>query len=863
MHVLSFSSRPWVSLCALVVTLVAAPTAHAQYISPQHPCVDDPVNLIIRAYHSTPCDSFIFGGRVGERQVLIRTLIHEGVYCFAAPFPYPLPIPFGTLPAGPQTINISRHSLVLHTNGTIDSTVADSSISFEVSAVCPPLPTMPADQLPYVDSVLTVPFRPCPESMTTIEMVGHFQNGCGRLVSAANDNGRLSVVLAPSPTPPTVCNEMPARWQAFLPLGFLQTGSHHVEIRFTVLGDYASWPPTSDQSYLGTFDFNVTAPCDTQPELLPYVTSIQVGPDSSAICAGAPIPVSISGSFPNDCYSLRRVEVFDLTMGPMPGVPTVRLTVDDGGCLGRVCLPGPVPWSTTVNLPPLPPGDHGLRVELAQVSCSDSFPPGNLYATSVPFRVGSDSCGTVPTACVAGHWQGGSDCNAFVSTTHPTAQLIFEVLSGTALSGLQGTLKFRELGLMIYDLQPIGPAAGMHLSWIRVDNGVRFVMFADQGAPIPGIAGSTSPVINVTVGPMPVPVPMEDNTGGGIDVFPSAFHLSAEQLLGADIDAQPVPDCVSLGFDSNTTRLAIPTATICLEVGCDFNRDGAADVRDLVLMVRCVNGTGPCPFNPVEHFDCDGNQEFALHDVFCCARNILSGPGCPGCPVDSVRASSGEVMLVDAVVTATGADVTLRVTQPHELGAAVLGIRFPADRYGLAAVELHDPDWIALQQWTTTGASLGLIRLQPTIRLDLSPLEVVLHLQLLPGQTAAGEVRLESGDFSANDGVKLGVAVGEDGRALGGALQLSVSQARPNPFTGETRFTVSLDGNARLEVGIYDIGGRRIARLFRGTKGPGLHVFAWDGRREDGTGAGEGIYFYRVASPGRTVTGKVALLRAR
>jgi hypothetical protein len=472
-----------------------------------------------------------------------------------------------------------------------------------------------------------------------------------------------------------------------------------------------------------------------------------------------------------------------------------------------------------------------------------------MASTSVPFVVQpAESCGVSVFHCLGGAWfgEGLRACHAFIGS-NPTAELAFQVRTNTALSGLQGAFRFVEQGLGIKQIATEGPAVGMHLSWTKTSDGARFVMFAEHGAPIPPGLGAQS-ILKLTLELLPVPA---------MGPAPTMFHLAAESLLGSDIDGNQVPDC-SILYGAPPIPVI---ATICVDLGCDFNQDGVADVRDLVLMVRCINGEGPCPPDAVPHFDCDGDGGFALDDVLCCAGQILQWPGCPDCPG---RSSDGRVELTVPTSTQRGADVAVRLNQPGELGAARLGVRFPTDRYRLAGVDLvEEPDWLELHQASESGASIGLIRIQPTVHTDLTPLEAVLHLELLPGKTPGGEVRLEGSDFSANDGVKLALAQGEIVRALGAALSLAVSPARPNPFTGETRFAVTIDGDARLEVGIYDLAGRRVAQLFRGPKGPGTHTFRWDGRTDDGGEAREGIYFYRVAGAGRMATGKVALLRVR
>jgi hypothetical protein len=615
---------------------------------------------------------------------------------------------------------------------------------------------------------------------------------------------------------------------------------------------------------VGSFGFGVASPCDSLPPggLLPYVDFIHIGParpDSSGpICPAESIQVAIGGRFPNDCFRLARVDLIEYWIGLWPGVvpPVVRLVVDDGGCLGRPCSPGPVPWSTSLTLPPRPSGDYGLTVQLAQVSCADSILPGNLYSTRVPFQVApADSCNPIPWNCLSGHWERDGDeqaCNTFVSQQRP-AQLTLDVTTRVALSGFQGTLRFREPGLQITALETAGSALGMRLSWTATQDGARFVLFADQGAPIPATGATPTPVLRVRLEPAPI--------RASDAAWPAVFHLAAEDLLGADIDARAVIDCSSiLG-----AMVLPPTALICIERPCDFNADGAADVRDLVVMVRCVNGYGACPPDVAALFDCDGDGRFALGDVLCCAVHVLRGPLCPDCPVDSMRVSNGRAELAPPLAIDGGVRVPVRITHPDELGAARLALRFPTDRYRLSNVELvQGSHWLELHQASETGATLGLIRLQPQIEAVVSPpLEAILQLELLPGQTPGGEIRLESAEFSANDGVRLNLERGEVIQALGAALHLALTPARPNPFTGQTRFTVTLDGDAQLEVGIYDLGGRRVARIYHGAKGPGTHAFTWNGRAADGGAAAEGIYFYRVTAAGRSASAKVALLRVR
>jgi hypothetical protein len=64
----------------------------------------------------------------------------------------------------------------------------------------------------------------------------------------------------------------------------------------------------------------------------------------------------------------------------------------------------------------------------------------------------------------------------------------------------------------------------------------------------------------------------------------------------------------------------------------------------------------------------------------------------------------------------------------------------------------------------------------------------------------------------------------------------------PNPFTTATRIEFSLAQRGEAEVAIYDVGGRRVAKLFDGPAEAGRHVVSWNGRTADGRPAPTGVY---------------------
>ena len=70
--------------------------------------------------------------------------------------------------------------------------------------------------------------------------------------------------------------------------------------------------------------------------------------------------------------------------------------------------------------------------------------------------------------------------------------------------------------------------------------------------------------------------------------------------------------------------------------------------------------------------------------------------------------------------------------------------------------------------------------------------------------------------------------------------------AAPNPFSGTTRITVATPGAARIVVGVYDVRGARIRRVFAGALTAGSREFSWDGKDDGGRSVAGGVYFVRA-----------------
>lgn len=89
---------------------------------------------------------------------------------------------------------------------------------------------------------------------------------------------------------------------------------------------------------------------------------------------------------------------------------------------------------------------------------------------------------------------------------------------------------------------------------------------------------------------------------------------------------------------------------------------------------------------------------------------------------------------------------------------------------------------------------------------------------------------------------------------------LWLSPPQPNPSRGGVSARLWLPEPGVVDAGVYDIAGHAVRTLARGTHAGAVDL-AWDGRREDGTSVGAGIYFFKVRVGARVLRQKAVLLR--
>ncbi len=89
----------------------------------------------------------------------------------------------------------------------------------------------------------------------------------------------------------------------------------------------------------------------------------------------------------------------------------------------------------------------------------------------------------------------------------------------------------------------------------------------------------------------------------------------------------------------------------------------------------------------------------------------------------------------------------------------------------------------------------------------------------------------------------------------------SLGAARPNPARERTEIRFGLPRETRVDLGVYNIVGQKVATLASGVLGAGYHTVSWNGRAEGGQKVSGGVYFYRLTTPDYTGTKRLVVVK--
>jgi len=132
---------------------------------------------------------------------------------------------------------------------------------------------------------------------------------------------------------------------------------------------------------------------------------------------------------------------------------------------------------------------------------------------------------------------------------------------------------------------------------------------------------------------------------------------------------------------------------------------------------------------------------------------------------------------------------------------------------------------------------------------------------LMPEYDLAGNPRVIGGAIDA--GCYENQTVDND--ELGVSSEYWVS-SYPNPFTtdgrdGVSKISFNLPADSQVSVRVYNIRGQLVNELLNEERRAGVNEVTWNGNDKYGTKTSSGIYFYRVSTSQKVVTGKMLLIK--
>jgi hypothetical protein len=92
-------------------------------------------------------------------------------------------------------------------------------------------------------------------------------------------------------------------------------------------------------------------------------------------------------------------------------------------------------------------------------------------------------------------------------------------------------------------------------------------------------------------------------------------------------------------------------------------------------------------------------------------------------------------------------------------------------------------------------------------------------------------------------------------------VRLVLGENYPNPFNPKTTVHFDLPQSGRVDLAIFDLGGRKVATLVNDQLTAGHHSVSWLGQDDGGRRVASGTYVYRLQAGGEVLTRKMTLLK--
>jgi hypothetical protein len=93
------------------------------------------------------------------------------------------------------------------------------------------------------------------------------------------------------------------------------------------------------------------------------------------------------------------------------------------------------------------------------------------------------------------------------------------------------------------------------------------------------------------------------------------------------------------------------------------------------------------------------------------------------------------------------------------------------------------------------------------------------------------------------------------------AASLHLDAPAPTPSSSETSLSFTLAEPMRVDLAVYDVGGRHVRSLLAADLPAGAHSASWDGKSDAGERVASGVYFVRLSGPRDSATRRIVRVR--
>ncbi len=91
--------------------------------------------------------------------------------------------------------------------------------------------------------------------------------------------------------------------------------------------------------------------------------------------------------------------------------------------------------------------------------------------------------------------------------------------------------------------------------------------------------------------------------------------------------------------------------------------------------------------------------------------------------------------------------------------------------------------------------------------------------------------------------------------------RISLGRNYPEPFNSGTTIPLTLDRPADVQIEVYNLAGRKVSSIYKGSLQPGRHEFDWNGKLSGGTAAPSGKYIVGLGAGKARYSRRITLLK--